>query len=70
MIFWSFLGFLLIGWIAVLQRNHLRERVTRLERQRRQSVGRAPIPGAHQDPDEEEQRLLAILQERKEKGES
>lgn len=70
MIFWSFLAFLVMGWIAVLQRNHLRERDARVERQRRQRVGRAPIPGAHQSPDEEEQRLLAILQERKEKGES
>lgn len=70
MILWGFLAFLLIGWLATLQRNHARERDTRMERQRRQRVGREAVPGAHASADDEEQRLLAILRERKEKGES
>jgi hypothetical protein len=69
MLLYSFLGFLLILWLAKLQRDHTRERDQRRERQQRQRVGIEPIPGATgrphpTNPDEEEQRLLAILRER------
>ena len=70
MILWSFLGFLLIAWITKLQRDHMAERADRRERQRRQRVGRAPIPGVQGSVDDEERRLLAILNERKAAGES
>ncbi len=71
MILWSFVGFLLIIWIAKLQRDHARERESRMDRQRRQRVGLEPIPGAHgqiESPDAEEKRLLAILKARREEG--
>jgi hypothetical protein len=68
MLLYSFLGFLLILWLAKLQRDHTRERDQRRERQRRQRVGIDPVPGAAGrspiNPDEEEQRLLALLRER------
>jgi hypothetical protein len=70
MILWSFLGFLLVAWITKLQRDHMRQRDGRVQRQRRQRVGREPIPGTHESLDAEEQRLLAILKERKERGEN
>jgi hypothetical protein len=75
-ILWSFVGFILILWLAKLQRDHAREQEARRERQRRQRVGAAPIPGASgnpgEGPDAEEQRLLAILKERqaRQEGES
>jgi hypothetical protein len=76
MLLYSFLGFLLILWLAKLQRDHVREQRNRRDTQQRQRVGLAPIPGANdkpiQDLDAEEQRLLALLRERQEKpgGES
>jgi hypothetical protein len=69
-ILWSFLGFLLIAWITKLQRDHMAERADRRERQRRQRVACAPIPGVEGNLDDEERRLLAILKERKAEGES
>jgi hypothetical protein len=48
----------------------MRQRDGRVQRQRRQRVGREPIPGTHESLDAEEQRLLAILKERKERGEN
>ena len=70
MILWSYLSFLLIAWITKLQRDHMAERANRTERQRRQRVGRAPVPGAQGSLEDEERRLLAILWERKAGGES
>ncbi len=69
MILWSFVGFVLILWLAKAQRDHHRQQDERRERQRRQRVGLEPIPGtsgaaAPEDLDAEEQRLLALLKER------
>ena len=72
MILWSFLGFILILWLTKLQREHMRKQAERRDRQRRQSLGIAPIPGARGgegDLDLEEQRLLALLRERESKSE-
>ena len=70
MILWSFVGFLLLLWLAKLQRDHAREQEQRRDLQRRQRVGMAPIPGAtNTDLDIEEERLLAKLRERQDKSE-
>jgi hypothetical protein len=70
MILAGFIAFVLLAWLAKLQRDHMREGQDRTQRQRRQRVGREPIPGAQTDLDDEEQRLLAILRERKARDES
>ena len=70
MILWSFVGFILVIWVAKLQRDHIRGLEQRREQQRRQRIGLAPIQGAdgqprqHPNPEAEEGRLLAILRER------
>ena len=70
MILAGFIAFVLLAWLAKLQRDHMRESRDRTQRQRRQRVGREPIPGAQANPDGEEQRLLALLRERQVKDES
>ena len=46
MLFWSFLGFVCVLWIAKLQRDNTNAEAERRERQRAQRLGLAPIPGA------------------------
>lgn len=73
MILWSFVGFVLILWLAKLQHDHSREQNERRERQRLQRVGLEPIRGVgaqsdrQSDLDAEEARLLAVLRERQNK---
>lgn len=69
MILAGFIAFLLLAWLAKVQRDHLRESEDRKQHQRRQRVGGEPIPGAQADLDDEEQRLLTLLRERKAKDE-
>lgn len=75
MILWSFVGFVLILWLAKLQRDHSRDQDARRDRQRRQRVGMEPIRGVGGQSDRqsdlgaEEARLLAVLRERQNKTE-